>query len=411
MLMIEMLKKYLFKLAGWSYLFFAGAASVVVALKGFAYAHFLSATQYAQINYYLLILGVGVLVVGSGVIIKCHSEMPLIVDDEDQLVDFVSSVKVVGVGFWMAGLVAGGVYGVASGAPLVIFLLSFIQVLVFFVFTVDLMVVKSRKQFVEYAKRLFYRNLLIATAGLCAAFFSSDATFAVASEVFVGLLLCIRSFVIWLKGLVFPRRAFVVDCLKFVPVTCVGAIMQYMDRIFAAYFMNVEEFSKFSYLSLVVMVGLSVQQLINARVITLLPAVCRVSPRDGFRYVFKISIFVSLLLLCSLVPLLWLLQSRWIAAKWFEAGPGLSAAFLMCTLLRAADFYSTYLLVMAKKNILLIIQLTMFVFFSAFSAVYGLFFSAGGVLIYMVFMCFGFFVLLMLLFFVSWRVSFVKKSS
>jgi hypothetical protein len=90
-LAMGMFKKYLSRLTAWSYLLFAGAASVVVALKGFAYAHFLSVVQYAQVNYYLLILGLGVLVVGSGVIIKCHSEMPLIVEDEKK---YLSSFRV-----------------------------------------------------------------------------------------------------------------------------------------------------------------------------------------------------------------------------------------------------------------------------------------------------------------------------
>lgn len=410
MLVMGKFKRYLSRLAAWSYLLFAGAASVVVALKGFAYAHFLSVAQYAQVNYYLLTLGLGVLVVGSGVIIKCHSEMPLIVEDEKKLSEFVSGVKSVGFGFWVVGFLGFVVYGMISGTPFVIFLLSLAQVLVFFLFTIDLMVIKSRKKFVEYARLLFYRNLLIAVVGLYVAFLFSDATYAIAAEVFVGFVLCFRSLVGWLGDAIVPSRGFIVECLKFVPVTCVGALMQYIDRVFAAYFMSVEEFSRFSYLSLVVMVGLSVQQLINTRVITLLPGICKVDPRNGFRYVVKISLFVSLLLSLVLLFLLWLLQSRWVAATWVHAGVGVSAAFLVCTLLRAADFYSAYLLVMARKTALLMIQAFMLVVFAILSSLYGFLFRSGGILVYMLLMCFGFFISLTLLVFVSWRASFVKES-
>ncbi|WP_335945630.1 hypothetical protein [Pseudomonas sp. G166] len=382
---------------------------MVAALKGFAYAHLLSVSQYAQINYYLLIVGLGALVVGSGVIIKCHSEMPLLVKDAAKLSEFTSNVKWFGGGFWLIGLVGLVAYGVLSSAPLFIFILSLVQVLIFFIFTIDLMVIKSKKKFVEYARQLFFRNLMVALAGLCVAFVMADAALAILAEVCIGFLLCFRSLAGWLVNATVPGRAFMIDCLKFVPVTCVGAFMQYIDRVFAAYFMSAEEFSRFSYLSLVVMVALSIQQLINTRVITLLPEICQVSAKAGFNYVVKISLLVCMFLSVVLLCLLWLLQSRWFAAAWLDVGIGVSAVFLACAILRAADFYSAYLLVMSQKNKLLVIQIGMLGFFAVLTLLYGFWFRSGGIFAYVLLMCIGFFLSLMLLIYTSWRVSVVKE--
>lgn len=410
MLAIGMLKKYSYRLSAWSYLLFAGAASMIAALKGFAYAHLLSADQYALINYYLLIVGLGVLVVGSGVIIKCHSEMPLLVEDEGRLSEFSSNVKWFGSGCWLAALVGLVVYSFWAGAPFSILLLSFVQVLVFFIFTVDLMVVKSKKNFVDYARRLFYRNLFVALAGLAVAWATKNAEFAILAEVSIGVILCLKSLMLWLVNAKLPGWDFIIDCLKFVPVTCVGAFMQYVDRVFAAYFMSAQEFSRFSYLSLVVMVGLSIQQLINTRVITLLPEICREDPSAGFKYVVRISFFVSIFLSVILSCLLWLLQSRWFATEWLEVGVGISIVFWGCAILRAADFYSSYLLVMSQRNKLLMIQLAMLAIFSFLTLLYGFWFRSEGVFGYVLLMCVGFSVSLIVLVYASWRVSLVKKN-
>lgn len=405
-----MLKKYSFRLRAWAYLLFAGAASMIAALKGFAYAHLLSADQYAQVNYYLLMVGLGVLVVGSGVIIKCHAEMPLLVEDEERLSEFSAHAKWFGGGSWVVGLVALLGYGFWSAAPLTIFLLSLVQVLVFFIFTVDLMVIKSRKDFVGYARRLFYRNMWVAIAGLWVGYVTEDAIFAIQAEVCTGLVLCFRSLLFWLVGAKFPDMDFVVDCLKFVPVTCIGAFMQYVDRVFAAYFMDAGGFSRFSYLSLVVMVGLSIQQLINTRVITLLPHICQANPKAGFRYVVRISFLVCLLLSVMLLCLLWLLQTPWFAASWLDVGVDVSAVFWFFAVLRSADFYSSYLLVMSQRNKLLIIQVAALGFFAVLMIVYNAWFASDDLLAYVSLMSGGFFVMLMLLVYTSWRVSIVKKN-
>ncbi|WP_434701031.1 hypothetical protein [Pseudomonas sp. D1-36] len=383
---------------------------MVAALKGVAYAHFLSFDQYAQINYYLLIVGLGTLLVGSGVIVRCHSEMPLLANDEEKLSEFVLNVKWFGGAFWLVGLVGLIGYGVLSDAPMLILLFSLIQVLVFFVFTIDLMVVKSKKKFVEYAKRLLYRNLLIALAGLCVAFVTINATYAILAEVLVGGALCFRSLALWLVKAAIPSRTFLLDCLKFVPVTCVGAFMQYVDRVFAAYYLSPKDFSRFSYLSLIVVVALSIQQLINTRVITLLPEICLYDPRAGLRYVVRVSFLVCLFLSVALLCLLSLLQSRWFAAEWLDASIEVGAVFLACAILRAADFYTSYLLVMSQKNKLLAVQLCMLGLFFILSIFYNLIFKEGGVFAFVSLMCAGFFVQLLFLIFFSWRASFAEKT-
>jgi hypothetical protein len=397
------------KLAAWYYIFFAAAASGVVAFKGFLYAHLMAVNDYALINYYLLFVGVGVLVVGSGVLIRCHSELPLLTKCEPKLKGFVSKVKAVGALYWVFVSMAVISYSIFKDVNVYVALLSLMQVLLMFLFTVDVVVIKSHHRFLEYARSLFVRNCVIAVAGLTIAYLMADARFAIATEVLISAGLYSSALWRWLRSFTAPNASFFADCLRFSPLTLLGVILQYADRLIAANIMTSEQFAKFSYLSLSAMIALSIQQLVNARVITVLPAICARSPRAGFLYVMKISLALTAGLFFILSIVLWLLQSSWFSARWVDVSFEVCAVFVLSALLRVTDFYNSYLVVMARRSLLLNIQLvTLIVFALSFAWYHDS--ASQSLLAFMRVATFGFFIGLIILVFLSWRVGVAKSN-
>lgn len=402
----------MYNVARWSYLIYAAMAAFITAIKGFFYAHLLDEIQYASVNYYLLILGVGVLFVGAGVMVRCHTQLPLLVKNASSqaLDEFVAQVKWTGVLFWLPYCLIVLICTHVVDLSLSLQALSLLQVLVFFLFTVDLMVVKSRLEFDVYAKQLFARNAAIAAAGFCAAYTSSDARWTVAFEVGCALLICRRGLASLVLVPHLPSKDFLRTSLAFVPVTLVGALLQFVDRLLASSVLSVEQFSRFSYLSLIVLAGLSIQQLVNTRIITVLPAMCEADPRAGFRYVLKASAAMGLVLFVVLTLVMFTLQSPWFAAAWFVRDYALGSLFVLLAWVRAVDFFTSYLLVMNQKFRLFVTQALVVVLFVLGAAAFHFYFESAGMLGFVSFMLVGFFTMLLALFLLAWRVSRAGKN-
>lgn len=387
-------------------------SAFIIALKGFFYAHLLDEFQYASVNYYLLILGVGVLFVGAGVMVRCHTQLPLLVKNSSPaaLVEFVAQVKWTGALFWLPYCLVVVVFAHAANLSPALQILSLLQVLIFFLFTVDLMVVKSRLEFDAYAKQLFVRNAAIAAAGFCAAYATSDARWTVGAEVGCALLICGRGLISFVSTARLPSKVFFRASLAFVPVTLVGAVLQFVDRLLASTVLTPEQFSRFSYLSLIVLAGLSVQQLINTRIITVLPAVCQADPRAGFRYVLKASAAVGLILSVALTLGMLALQSPWFAAPWFVPDYSLGFLFVLLAWLRSIDFFTSYLLVLNQKLRLFIVQSVVVLLFVLGAVLFKFYFSHAGVFEFVLMLLCGFFVMFVGLFLSAWRVSGAGKN-
>ncbi|EME5357386.1 hypothetical protein LF841_20550 [Pseudomonas aeruginosa] len=402
----------MFKLARWCYLIYAALAAFITALKGFFYAHLLDEVQYAGVNYYLLILGVGVLLVSSGVMVRCHTEMPLLAKRAtlNQLTDFVRRVKGTGFLYWLVFCALVPFVGRVVAIDLSLQTLSAVQVLIFFLFTVDLMLVKSRLDFLGYAKQLFLRNLVIAVAGFVSAYFTVSAVTTVAAEVCCAALIYYRGLLSFVRGLQIPGFEFLRQSISYMPVTLVGALLQFVDRLLASSVLGAEEFSRFSYFSLIVMAGLSVQQLVNTRVITILPGICERGGREGYRYVVKVSLVMGAFLLVALTMGMLLLQSPWFAADWLKRDYSLGLAFVFMALVRSVDFYSAYLLVMGRKVLLFKVQFSVLLLFFIGVIPLKLGFISMDMLDFIATMSFGFLVLLLALAILAWSIRDDVKS-
>lgn len=395
----------------WSYLIYAALAACVTALKGFFYAHLLSEVEYADVNYYLLILGVGVLLVSCGVIVRCHTELPLLVKGETyELRRFTRQAKALGFQFWLLLCVVIYFGGQILSISLPLKVLSAIQVLIFFLFTVDLMVVKSRLDFVGYSRQLFVRNAIIAAAGFSIAYLTADAIQTVAAEVACAFLFYFRGIVSFVRALRLPTKEFLYQSLGYVPVTLVGALLQFIDRLLASSVLSAEQFSRFSYFALIALAGLSIQQLVNTRVITVLPAMCKADARAAFRYVAKASIVMAFMLVVVLSLGMLALQSPWFAAAWFLPDYFIGFLFVLVAAVRGVDFYTSYLLVMGRKFLLFLIQTTILLLFCCFAVLFRYQYSVEVELTEFVSVILaGFSTLLLVLVITAWRVSNVSE--
>ena len=400
----------LFNTSRWAYLVYAGLAALVAAIKGFFYAHLLDEIQYASVNYYLLIVGAGSLLVSAGVIVRCHTEIPLLTrKPEEELINFINQVKNTGFLTWIVLctilLLAQNIITLSAQIQI----LSTIQVLVLFLFTIDLMCIKGRLDFIGYAKRLFNRNALIALSGFAAAYLTADASRTVFAEVICAVVFYWRGIAAFVSNIEIPKKIFLHQSLSFIPVTIVGAFLQFADRLLASSVLPPEDFSKYSYFSLIVLAGLSIQQLVNTRVITVLPEICEKNSKHGFIYTAKISATMAIFLLLVLSTGMYLLQSPWFAASWVVQDYYTGSFFVFIALARSIDFYSSYLLAMGKKHILFCIQLASSVLF-LLVFIYHSFISIISFSTFLILACTIYATLLLSLTIASWSIRNVKAT-
>lgn len=339
---------------GWFYLVFAAAGVGVAALKGFLYAHVLGELEYAAVSYYLLVLGFGGLVIGSGVILRAHTELPVM--GRAQRVDFIAQGRGVGFIFWLGlgvpSLLIGSFFWEFS-----LFSLTLLQIFIMFLFTLDVVARKSDGDFIGYARSVFARNLLLLVGGVSVAYATGSARLSILSEVLCGLLACGNIVVNWVLNFKLPAKSYFKKSLRFVPVSLLGGVGQYIDRLCASVLLTLTAFSVYSYLSLLMLVALAVQQMVNTKVITLLSVRCAGSPRLAYLYSLKVSVSVFFVSLILMLCIAFVLFFSWFAASWFDVAPVVVFVFAVGSAFKAADFFSGFLIVMHRKKLLTLIQL------------------------------------------------------
>nr|WP_082107440.1 MULTISPECIES: hypothetical protein [Pseudomonas] len=384
----------------WFYLVFAAAGVGVAALKGFLYAHVLGEVEYAAIGYYLLVLGFGGLVVGSGVMLRAHTELPVM--DPAQRVAFIAQGRGVGFIFWL-GL---GVPSILMGSffwEFSLFSLTLLQVFIMFLFTLDVVARKSDGDFIGYARSVFARNFLLLVGGVSVAHATGSARLSILSEVLCGLLACGNIVVNWVLNFKLPTISYFKKSLRFVPVSLLGGVGQYIDRLCASVLLTLTAFSVYSYLSLLMVGALAVQQIVNTKVITLLSVRCAESPRLAFLYLLRVSASVFcvsfVLMLCAAYALFF----SWFAAAWVDVTPVVVFLFVVGSAFKAAEFFSSFLVVMHRKKLLSLIQLASVLGYALLAV---LSYSAGFE-IFVLFMVIGMAIYTFALMLVSWRVSLV----
>lgn len=384
----------------WFYLVFAAAGVGVAALKGFLYAHVLSDVEYAAVGYYLLVLGVGGLVIGSGVMLRAHTELPVM--DEAQRVVFIAQGRGVGFIFWLGLGVPALLVGLFVG-EFSLFSLTLLQVFIMFLFTLDVVARKSDGDFVGYARSVFTRNFLLLVGGVSVAYATGSARLSILSEVLCGLLTCGNIVVNWVLNFRLPKKTYFERSLRFVPVSLLGGVGQYIDRLYASVLLTLTAFSVYSYLSLLMVGALAVQQIVNTKVITLLSVRCAESPRLAYLYLLRVSVSVFCVSFALMLCAAYVLFFSWFSVAWVDVAPVVVFLFVLGSAFKAAEFFSSFLVVMHRKKLLALIQLASVLGYALLAIVS----YSVGFEFFVSFMVIGMAIYTFALMFVSWRVSLV----
>lgn len=384
----------------WFYLVFAAAGVGVAALKGFLYAHVLGDVEYAAVGYYLLVLGFGGLVIGSGVMLRAHTELPVM--DQAQRVVFIAQGRGVGFIFWLGLGVPALLVGLFVG-EFSLFSLTLLQVFIMFLFTLDVVARKSDGDFIGYARSVFTRNFLLLVGGVSVAYATGSARLSILSEVLCGLLTCGNIVVNWVLNFRLPKKSYFERSLRFVPVSLLGGVAQYIDRLYASVLLTLTAFSVYSYLSLLMVGALAVQQIVNTKVITLLSVRCAESPRLAYLYLLRVSVSVFCVSFVLMLCVAYVLFFSWFSVAWVDVAPVVVFLFVLGSAFKAAEFFSSFLVVMHRKKLLALIQLASVLGYALLAIVS----YSVGFEFFVSFMVIGMAIYTFALMFVSWRVSLV----
>ena len=143
--------------------------------------------------------------------------------------------------------------------------------------------------------------------------------------------------------------------------------------------------------------------MINTKVVTILSVRCLESPRQAYIYLLKVSVFVYCVSLVLMSCLAYVLFFSWFSASWVDVSPLVVFLFVVGSAFKSAEFFSSFLIVMHRKKLLLAVQLLGLLGYTllalmAYSSGFEAFVSS---------MVVGMSVYTLVLLLISWRVSFV----
>ena len=240
--------------------------------------------------------------------------------------------------FLLAVPAAGGELAGLKAGVLAVAILHGLSQQVFLVVTVES---RSLGEPVRYAAQNLWRALAVVAAGAAAAMSTGSATWTLACEAAVTLVVSFaivreiaRRFGTRLGALagLAQRRWRQVDwsaASVFLAISVVSSVAATVDRWFAASLLDVAEFALYAFAGIVLLVAQSAQAMINAAVF---PALARRHALQGSRAAFASSARVSLALAAAgvvlCVPAYFLIDSA--VQRWYPAYAGGLAILRSC---------------------------------------------------------------------------------
>lgn len=234
----------------------------------------------------------------------------------------------------------------------------------FLVATVDS---KSRGYSMKFSRENLTRATIISLAGCIAAALGEKAIFILIIEATLTLLISSRLLLSQFQTV--PLRISTIfliaahrlptlpwsSALILLTLTSLSFILINTDRWIAASLLTPLKFSQYAFAWIILMTSQSVQAVINA---SLFPKLAQSFASLGDRPAFSICQKTSLGLLAlgsSLILPLWgilhYIISHWLTA--YEESSRLLPIFFIIAILRASDFWSSYLIIIGKEKILL----------------------------------------------------------
>jgi O-antigen/teichoic acid export membrane protein len=227
---------------------------------------------------------------------------------------------------------------------------------------------RSRGDAMRFARQNLWRSLLTVAAGVAAALYMHSAALVLVVECLVAALLSVFMFRKAASLAALGLRAALVLAVRrihyinwkaaftMMAVAVLAFITLNADRWLAAARLDVADFAVYSFAWIVLLTAQSLQALLNA---SLYPRLARTFGTEGRRAAFGMCLRYSTAMLvagiAAAVPAWWLLE--WAVGRWFmpyQAAAGLLPLFLSVAVLRVADFWSSYLLVVGREKSLLV---------------------------------------------------------
>lgn len=227
---------------------------------------------------------------------------------------------------------------------------------------------RSRGDVMRFAWQNLWRALLTVAAGAVAAVYAGSAAWVLVVECVAAVLLTVfmsrkaaSLAAIDLRAvlLLAMRRAGHINWragFTMLAVAVLAFLAFNADRWLAATRLDAAEFGIYSFAWIVLLTAQSLQALISA---WLYPTLARVHGLEGGRAAFALCLKYSVALLLAgtavAIPLWWMLE--WAVGRWFmpyRAALALLPLFLVVAVLRVADFWSSYLLVVGREKLLLL---------------------------------------------------------
>lgn len=230
---------------------------------------------------------------------------------------------------------------------------------------------RSRGEPVRFALQMAVRSALVVLVGLGTLVFTRSPVLALLAEAMVTLMVALsitssalrRARLGWVAtARIGWRRIGAVpwgSALALMSVSLVTFVAQFSDRWIAAETLGTSAFALYSFAWTLPLIGQSIQAVVNAAAF---PLVARRHATQGPERSFRISATLSLVAVVGgsvlILPANWLLDMgvrHWLPA-YADATP-LLTLFLVVTVLRISDFWTTYLTVDGHERALLLLNL------------------------------------------------------
>jgi len=248
---------------------------------------------------------------------------------------------------------------------------------------------RSRHNSLKYSVQHLYRSIAVFVFGVGSVYFYNSPLLAIFGESLVTIILtafyfaetiknsnnqCNKLFIIAFRGI---KSIVWRSPISQMIATLAGYLVINMDKWIAAYFLDIKEFAKYSYVSIILSVALSVQAIISSSFFPLIAKKLKLfSTAYAFKYTLKVSFIVISFGILS-IPVIYFTFTSF-TKLWYpdyDDTKYILLFFIFISILRVSDFWSGYILLVGKAEALIIINAISIIIGLAYFYVMYLFFD------------------------------------
>ena len=339
---------------------------VLMMVRLFVMARLLSVQSFGQVNFGLLVSGTFAMLGCLGLQSLLQRELPVRLYRGQQRRGLISTAQcnVVALGCLMTGMLTLLPALAVAGAGWPVFMAGLIHGYSQQTFWIATVESRSRGETIRFAFQNVYRSSLVLLVGSLVALESGSAIKVLTSETLITLV--VTAYV----SIGVHRRAKEKvtsiyriaartvgqlrwgSALTLMGVTVVGFISLSLDRWVAANLLNFSEFAQYAFAWILLTAAQSVQAVVNA---SAYPLLARRYAATGWKSAYRICVLLSgaIIVLCLVLSIPAWLVFQFGVHRWFPQyinALQLVPLFLIVSVLRVSDFWTSYLLVVGRES-------------------------------------------------------------